>query len=29
MELYDAEKEEIYQIYQQGFYPMVLWRINF
>ena len=29
MELYDAEKEEVYQIYQQGFYPMVLWRINF
>ena len=29
MEVYDAEKEEVYQIYQQGFYPMVLYRIHF
>jgi hypothetical protein len=29
MELYDAEKGEVYQIYQQGFYPMILWRIHF
>jgi hypothetical protein len=29
MEVFDAEKEEIYQIYQQGFYPMVLYRIHF
>ncbi|MFH0756418.1 MAG: carboxypeptidase-like regulatory domain-containing protein [Bacteroidota bacterium] len=29
MEVFDAEKEEVYQIYQQGFYPMVLYRIHF
>jgi len=29
MELYDAEEEELYKIYQQGFYPMILWRIRF
>jgi hypothetical protein len=29
MEVYDSEKDEVYQIYQQGFYPMVLYRIHF
>jgi hypothetical protein len=29
MEMYDAAEEEVYPIYQQGFYPMVLWRIRF
>lgn len=29
MESYDAEKNEVYNVYQTGFYPMVLYRINF
>lgn len=29
MEVYDADKEEVYKIYQQGFYPMFLYRIQF
>jgi hypothetical protein len=29
MEVYDADKEEVYQIHQQGFYPMILYRIQF
>jgi len=29
MEVYDANEEEVYQIYQQGFYPMFLYRIQF
>ena len=29
MESFDADKNEIYQVYQQGFYPMFLYRINF
>jgi len=29
MEGYDAEKDEVYTVYQQGFMPMMLWRINF
>ncbi len=29
MESYDADKNELYNIYQTGFYPMVTYRINF
>jgi len=29
MEGYDAKKNEVYKVYQQGFYPMVLYRIQF
>lgn len=29
MQSYDADKNEIYDIYQTGFYPMVMYRINF
>ncbi len=29
MEVYDADEGEVYQIYQQGFYPMFLYRIQF
>jgi hypothetical protein len=29
MEGYDAVKDEVYTVYQQGFMPMMLWRINF
>jgi hypothetical protein len=29
MEVYDSEKDEVYKICQQGFYPLVLYRIHF
>lgn len=29
MEAYDSEKKEVYYFYQQGFMPMMLYRINF
>jgi hypothetical protein len=29
MEAYDAQKQEVYYLYQQGFMPMMLYRINF
>jgi hypothetical protein len=29
MEGYDVKKNEVYTVYQQGFYPMVLYRIQF
>jgi hypothetical protein len=28
-ESYDVEKQQVYQTYQQGFYPMLLYRIHF